>query len=34
MEKSTELERLRIQHQSLLKVEAEQQDLIDQIQLY
>ncbi|EEB10194.1 conserved hypothetical protein [Pediculus humanus corporis] len=34
IEKSTELERLRVQHQSLLKIESEQQDIIDQIQMY
>ncbi|KAK6625990.1 hypothetical protein RUM43_006291 [Polyplax serrata] len=34
LEKSTELERLRVQHQSLLKIESEQLDVIDQIQLY
>lgn len=33
VEKSTELERLRIQHQALLKTEMEQQDLIDQMVL-
>lgn len=34
IEKSTELERLQVQHQSLLRIEAEQQETIDQIQLY
>ncbi|KAG8309936.1 intraflagellar transport protein 20 homolog [Homalodisca vitripennis] len=33
IEKSTELERLRIQHQALLRTEAEQQDIIDQMVL-
>ncbi|XP_054258555.1 intraflagellar transport protein 20 homolog [Macrosteles quadrilineatus] len=33
IEKSTELERLRIQHQALLRTEAEQQDVIDQMVL-
>lgn len=34
LEKSTELERLRIQHQSLLRTEMEQQDIIDQLVLH
>ncbi|XP_022200175.1 intraflagellar transport protein 20 homolog [Nilaparvata lugens] len=34
MEKSTELERLRVQHQSLLRTEAEQQDVIDHLLLH
>lgn len=33
IERSTELERLRIQHQALLRSEAEQQDVIDQMVL-
>ncbi|XP_075220246.1 intraflagellar transport protein 20 homolog [Lycorma delicatula] len=34
IEKTTELERLRIQHQSLLRTEMEQQDMIDQLVLH
>ncbi|XP_014281359.1 intraflagellar transport protein 20 homolog [Halyomorpha halys] len=33
LEKSTELERLRIQHQSLLKTESEQQEILDRLLL-
>lgn len=31
--KATELDRLRVQHQALLRTEAEQQELMDQLQL-
>lgn len=33
LEKATELDRLRVQHQALLRTEAEQQELLDQLQL-